>query len=335
VLQAGIQNLKFKIIGMLIDDVTIKVKAGKGGDGMVAFAKTLMNQGPTGGDGGRGGNIIIRGVNDLGALRPFKTKKLVAAKNGGQGEQNMRTGANGADGIVVVPVGTLVHDLTHKKDYEISKIGEEIVILKGGNGGFGNFYFRSSTNTTPEQANPGQIGEEAQIRLELKLIADIGFVGYPNVGKSSLLNELTNASSKVANYKFTTLEPHLGVYYELILADIPGIIEGASEGKGLGHKFLKHIERTKILFHFISADSENPLEDYKIIREELGKFNKKLLKKEEWVIVSKSDEKSPEEVKKIVNKLKKKNPQIIALSLLDDKSIEGVRKILNEIKKNK
>ncbi|KKP66681.1 MAG: GTPase obg [Candidatus Moranbacteria bacterium GW2011_GWE1_35_17] len=320
---------------MLIDDVTIKVRAGKGGNGMVAFAKTLMNQGPTGGDGGRGGNIIVRGVNDLGALRPFKTKKLVVAKDGGAGEQNMRTGANGADGIVIVPVGTVVHDLTNKKDYEINKIGQEIVIAKGGNGGFGNFYFRSSTNTTPEQANPGAVGENVELRLELKLIADIGFVGYPNVGKSSLLNELTNASSKVANYKFTTLEPHLGVYYELILADIPGIIEGASEGKGLGIKFLKHIERTKILFHFIAADSENPVEDYEIIRGELGKFNPELLKKDEWVLVSKTDEKSPEEVEKIVKKLKKKNPQIISLSLLDDKSVEGLKKVLNEIKAEK
>jgi GTPase len=320
---------------MLIDDVTIKVKAGKGGDGMVAFAKTLMNQGPTGGNGGRGGNVIVRGINDLGALRPFKTKKLVTAKDGGQGEQNMRTGANGQDGVVIVPVGTVVHDLTNKKDYEINKAGEEIVISKGGNGGFGNFYFRSSINTTPEKANPGEAGENTELRLELKLIADIGFVGYPNVGKSSLLNELTNASSKVANYKFTTLEPHLGVYYELILADIPGIIEGASEGKGLGHKFLKHIERTKMLFHFIAADSENPLEDYEIIRGELGKFNPELLKKEEWIIVSKTDEKSSEEVKKIVNKLKKKNPRVISLSLLDDKSVEGLKKVLNEIKRDK
>ncbi len=320
---------------MLIDDVTIKVRAGKGGNGMVAFAKTLMNQGPTGGDGGRGGNVIVRGVNDLGALRPFKTKKLVAAKDGGAGEQNMRTGANGNDGIVIVPIGTVVHDLSNKKNYEINKLGQEIIIAKGGNGGFGNFYFRSSTNTTPQQANPGAVGENVELRLELKLIADIGFVGYPNVGKSSLLNELTNASSKVANYKFTTLEPHLGVYYELILADIPGIIEGASEGKGLGLKFLKHIERTNILFHFIAADSEDPLKDYEIIREELGTFNKELLEKEEWVIVSKSDEKSPLEVSKIVDKLKKKNPNVVSLSLLDDKSIAELKKVLNEIKERK
>lgn len=320
---------------MLIDDVTIKAKAGKGGDGLATFAKTLMNQGPTGGDGGCGGNIIVRGVNDLGALRPFKTKKSVVAGNGEGGGQNMKTGANGKDGIIIVPAGTVVHDLTHKKDYEINKAGEEVLILRGGNGGFGNFYFRSSVDTSPQRANPGLPGEEAELRLELKMIADIGFVGYPNVGKSSLLNELTRASSKVANYKFTTLEPHLGVYYELILADIPGIIEGASEGKGLGHKFLKHIERTKILFHFIASDSEDPIEDYRIIREELGKFNKELLKKEEWIILSKADEKTPEEIKKIIKGLKKKNSRVVVLSLLDDKSVEGVKKVLNEIKASK
>lgn len=320
---------------MLIDDVTIKAKAGKGGEGLATFAKTLMNQGPTGGDGGCGGNIIVRGVNDLGALRPFKTKKSVVAGNGEGGGQNMKTGANGKDGIIIVPVGTVVHDLTHKKDYEIKKAGEEVLILRGGNGGFGNFYFRSSVDTSPQRANPGLPGEEAELRLELKMIADIGFVGYPNVGKSSLLNELTRASSKVANYKFTTLEPHLGVYYELILADIPGIIEGASEGKGLGHKFLKHIERTKILFHFIASDSEDPIEDYRIIREELGKFNKELLKKEEWIILSKADEKTPEKIKKIIKELKKKNSRVVVLSLLDDKSVEGVKKVLNEIKASK
>ena len=317
---------------MLIDDVTIKAKAGKGGNGMIAFAKTLMNQGPTGGDGGKGGDIVVRGVSDLGALRPFKTKKLVVAENGEQGGQNTRTGAGGKDGIIIVPVGTVVHDLTHNKDYEINKSGEEVVILKGGNGGFGNFYFRSSTDTTPERANPGLPGEEAELRLELKMIADIGFVGFPNVGKSSLLNELTNASSKVANYKFTTLEPHLGVYYELILADIPGIIEGAAEGKGLGHKFLRHIERTKILFHFIAANSEDLVKDYEIIKEELGKFNKELLEKEEWIIISKTDESNPQDLKKNVDKLKKKNPKILTLSLLEDESLEELKKVLNEIK---
>lgn len=320
---------------MLVDDVTIEVSAGNGGDGISTFSKVVMTNGPTGGDGGRGGDIIIKGVADLGALRLFRTRKSVRAKNGQQGGQNTKTGANGKPGIINVPVGTIVYNLTTNKKYEITKIGEEITIAEGGNGGFGNFHYRSSRNTSPERSNPGEPGEKISVRLELKLIADIGFVGYPNVGKSSLLNELTNASSRVANYQFTTLEPHLGVYYELILADIPGIIEGAASGKGLGHKFLRHIERTKVLFHFVSADSENPLEDYKIIRAELGEFNSKLLKKPEWIIVSKSDERTPEEIEKIVNILKKENKQVETLSLLDDDSIVRVKKLLNKIKDNK
>ncbi|MCK4636203.1 MAG: GTPase ObgE [Candidatus Moranbacteria bacterium] len=320
---------------MIIDDVKINVKAGKGGNGMVAFAKTMMNQGPTGGNGGKGGNIILKGVVDLGALKQFRTKKGVKAENGKDGAQNTRTGADGKAAVVLVPVGTIAHDLTRNKKHDITEIGQEIVVAEGGNGGFGNFHFRSSRNTTPTRANPGKEGKQIDLRLELKMIADIGFVGYPNVGKSSLLNELTNASSRVANYKFTTLEPHLGVYYELILADIPGLIEGAAEGKGLGHKFLKHVERTRVLFHFIAADSEDPLLDYQKIREELGKFNPELLEKPEYIIVSKTDEKSPEEVLKIMKKLKKENKNVFSLSLLDEKSVENVKKLLNEIKDKK
>lgn len=320
---------------MLTDDVTIHVDAGKGGDGVVNFSKVVMTHGPTGGDGGKGGNIVVKGVTDIGALRPFRTKKKIEAQDGQRGGQNMRTGADGKDGIVIVPVGTVVHDLTNKKDYEITNTSDELVIAKGGNGGFGNYHYRSSRNTSPDRANPGEPGESTDVRLELKLIADIGLVGYPNVGKSTFLNELTNASSKVANYQFTTLEPHLGVYYELILADIPGIIEGASKGKGLGHKFLRHIERTKTLFHFVAADSENPVGDYEAIRSELGEYNTDLLKKPEWIIVSRSDEKSPEEIKKIVSELKEKNPNIVSLSILDEGSVEEVKNILNKVKEKK
>lgn len=320
---------------MLTDDVTIHVDAGKGGDGACLFSRVAMSHGPTGGDGGKGGNIVIRGVTDIGALRPYRTKKKVKASDGQRGSQNNCTGSDGKDGVVMVPVGTVVHDLTNEKDYEVFNTGDEIVIARGGNGGFGNHHYRSSVNTTPKRSNPGEPGESIDVRLELKLIADIGFVGYPNVGKSTLLNELTNASSKVANYKFTTLEPYLGVYYELILADIPGLIEGASKGKGLGHKFLRHIERTKILFHFVAADSEDPVKDYDAIRKELGDYNPEMLKKEEWVIVSRSDEKDPKEVEKIVSKLKKKNPNVISLSVLDDESVKNIKDILNKIKDKK
>lgn len=317
---------------MLIDDVTIHARAGRGGNGVVRFARTMMTQGPTGGDGGNGGKVVLRGVSDLGALRPFRQKKDVHADNGKDGEQNTCTGADGEDLIIPIPVGTLAHNLTTGEEYDMEQIGQEFVVATGGNGGFGNFHFRSSRNTTPEECNPGAPGEEVDLHLQLKLIADVGFVGLPNIGKSSLLNELTNASSRVANYQFTTLEPHLGVYYELVLADIPGLIAGAAEGKGLGHKFLKHVERTRVLFHFVAADSEDPVADYKAIRAELGAFNPKLLEKQEWVIVSRSDERSNEEVQEIIESLKKENPQVVSLSILDESMMVDVKRVLNEIK---
>lgn len=317
---------------MLIDDVTINVKSGKGGNGVVRFTRTKQNEGPTGGNGGRGGDVIVRGVSDLGALKKFRTVKTVRAMDGESGGQNMRTGHDGAPAIILVPIGTIVHDLTRGKDHDLSQRGQEIVIAKGGNGGFGNFHYRSSRNTTPKRANPGLEGEDIDLRLELKLIADIGFVGLPNIGKSTLLNELTKASSKVANYKFTTLEPNLGVYYDLILADIPGLIEGAAVGKGLGHKFLRHIERTRVLFHFVAADSADPVGDYKAIRKELGTFSKKLLKKKEWIILSKKDERPEKEVQKILVKLKKLNPNALAISIIDSESIAELKKVLNNIK---
>ncbi|MEN8252118.1 MAG: Obg family GTPase CgtA [Patescibacteria group bacterium] len=316
---------------MIVDDVIIEAKAGHGGSGVVRFSKIKFEKGPTGGNGGNGGDIVLEGVSDLGALRPFRHKKNVKAGVGKDGEQNMRSGKSGENTIVHVPVGTVAHDITNDKIYDITEIGQSVVVARGGNGGFGNYHFRSSRNTTPEKANLGKPGDKIDLRLELKMMADIGFVGYPNVGKSSLLNELTNSSSKVANYHFTTLEPHLGVYYELILADIPGLIGGAAEGKGLGHKFLRHIERTRTLFHFVAADSKDTVKDYKAIRKELEVFNPELTKKPEWIIVSKSDEKSPAELKKIVEKLKKENPQVVTLSILDENLMEDVKKILNNI----
>jgi len=200
-----------------------------------------------------------------------------------------------------------------------------------GCGGRGNFHFRSATNTTPKEFEYGRPGESLEIRFELKLIADVGFVGIPNVGKSSLLNELTNAKSKVANYPFTTLEPNLGVYYDLILADIPGLIEGASKGKGLGIKFLRHIERTKTLFHFVAADSVNPVVDYKTVRGELEAYNKLLLEKPEYVLVSKKDIVSPDVAREVVKKLKKLNKNATSISIFDWDSLGLVKKILNDL----
>lgn len=316
---------------MLIDDITIKVKAGDGGQGAVAFNKNKMALGPAGGTGGSGGSVFMEGCSDLSALNQFRYKKEVSAENGEPGKKQFCDGVTGKDLTLKVPVGTIIHNLTEKTKTEIVKIGERVLISEGGHGGKGNFLFRSSKDTSPKRFQFGLPGKEYTLRLELKLIADVGFVGLPNVGKSSLLNELTGAQSKVANYPFTTLEPSLGVYYELILADIPGLIEGASGGRGLGTKFLRHIERTGILFHFVSAESEDPVQDYKTIRKELGTYNKALLKKQEYLFISKSDAIDQRDLKNKITKLKKLNPAITAISIYDMESIDRVKKILNEI----
>lgn len=320
---------------MLIDDVTIEIKAGDGGRGAVAFQKNLGSRGPTGTAGGRGGSVYIEGVSDLSRLNQFRFKKKLEAERGMDGRSQFRDGHDGKDLILQVPVGTVVHNLTAKNRDEITRVGERILVARGGKGGRGNFHFRSSTNTTPKEFEEGKPGESFTVRLELKMIADVGFVGLPNVGKSSLLNELTNANSKVANYEFTTLEPNLGVYYELIIADIPGLIEGASTGKGLGTKFLRHIERTRILFHFVAADSPHPLEDYQTVRKELGDFSPPLLEKQEYIFLSKSDMVDEKTTKKIAADFKKKKLSITPISILDDESVKKVKELLNELKKEK
>ncbi len=320
---------------MLIDDVKIKIRAGWGGRGRVAFNKNLMAKGPVGGSGGEGGDVFIEGVSDLSALRRYRFKKEFSAENGEDGKGQFRDGRGGKDLILTVPVGTVVHKLNTGQDIEIVKIGQKVLIARGGRGGRGNFHFRSSINTTPMEFEERETGEEFDLRLELKLIADVGFVGLPNVGKSSLLNELTRAKAKVANYKFTTLEPNLGAYYDLVLADIPGLIEGASKGKGLGIKFLRHIERTKIIFHFLAADSPDPSADYKTVRDELGKYNKQLLEKPEYLFLSKSDVVAPDVQKEIIEKLKEFNENILAVSIYDFDSLESIKKILNGLIREK
>lgn len=320
---------------MIIDDVIITVAGGKGGNGVVRFNKTKMSLGPTGASGGHGGSVFMRGVSDLTALRQFRFKKVLEAENGENGKFQLNDGRAGKDLILLVPVGTVIYNVTTGKKIEITQIGQTELVARGGRGGRGNYHFRSAINTTPQESENGRAGETFQMRLELKMIADIGFIGLPNVGKSSLLNELTSASVKVANYPFTTLEPNLGVYFDLILADIPGIIEGASEGKGLGIKFLKHIERTKIFFHLISATSENPVADYQTVRRELGEYNQELLEKPEYIFLSKSDEVTPLILEKIIKAFLKIKKQVMVISIVDDKSLEAVKKILNQIAKEK
>lgn len=316
---------------MIVDDVKINIIAGHGGNGLAVFSKTKKTLGPTGGNGGNGGNIFIEGVSDLGALRQFRYKKVCQAKNGQNGKSQLNDGHDADDLILKVPVGTVAHILENKKIVEITKIGQKELVAKGGRGGKGNYLFRSAVNTSPRQFEQGKPGESFEVRLELKMIADVGFIGLPNVGKSSLLNELTNAKSKVANYPFTTLEPNLGIYFDLILADIPGLIEGASEGKGLGTKFLRHIERTRILFHFISADSANPVLDYKTVRNELATYNPVLSEKQEYIFISKSDTVEKNIAKEIKKDFEKLDKKVMAISIIDPVSIDNIKKLLNKL----
>jgi len=320
---------------MLIDEIIIKVKAGDGGQGAVAFNKNLMELGPAGGRGGKGGDVYVEGSSDLTLLNQFRFKKEIIAQDGGDGRHQFIDGTNGEDILVKVPVGTVLHNVDTGEDKEVLLMGEKICIARGGRGGKGNFLFRSSTNTTPKQSQPGKEGESFTFRFELKYIADVGLIGLPNAGKSSLLNELTNAKSKVANYQFTTLEPNLGVYYDLILADLPGLIEGASQGKGLGIKFLKHVERTKVLFHLVSVRSDDVWRDYKTVRDELKTYNKELIKKKEYVFVSKSDEVSDKELQEKMRVFKKHKIIALPLSVLEEESIKNVKQILIEVGKGK
>ena len=272
---------------MLVDEVEITIQGGHGGAGRVSFHKK-KGAGPSGGNGGKGGDVYVMVTSDLYALNRFLSQTICKAENGQSGGSNTRSGADGKDLNLIMPVGTTLID-QEKKEIELNEFSQKVLLARGGLGGKGNAFFKSPSNTTPRYAQPGLLGEEKKLILKLKLIADFGLIGLPNVGKSSLLNELTNAQIKVGDYPFTTLEPNLGMLRGKVLADIPGLIEGASEGKGLGHKFLKHIEKVHLLLHCISSQSPKPLEDYNIIRSELKKFNPKLLEKQEIILLTKSD----------------------------------------------
>ena len=317
---------------MLIDEVKIKLQGGNGGDGCVAFNKNKGEKGPTGGNGGNGGNVYLEGTSNLTALNKFRFKKEFLAGDGVAGKNKILDGKNGKDLILKVPIGTVAHNLNTRRDVEIVKNEEKILIAKGGKGGRGNYFFRSSINTTPKEFEKGGNGRDFDFLLELRLIADVGLIGLPSAGKSSLLNVLTKAKAKVAAYPFTTLEPNLGDFYGLIIADIPGLIEGASSGKGLGIKFLRHIKRTEILIHCISSESENLLNDYQAIKNELKKYELKLARKREYIFLTKTDLIGEKEIKEKVGELKKINPNVLAVSVYDEDSIEEVKKLLRKIK---
>ena len=320
---------------MLIDELTVTIKAGDGGNGAVAFNKVKLSRGPTGADGGNGGSVYFEGTGDINALMVFASRKEIEAERGRDGRGQFLDGRKGEDYILKVPTGTTVTNLETNFSQNIEEVGQRILAAGGGIGGRGNFKFRSATNTTPMEHEDGTKGDVATYKISLRLIADVGLVGLPNAGKSTLLNELTAAKSRIANYAFTTLEPHLGSYYGVILADIPGIIEGASGGKGLGVKFLKHIERTKVLFHLIAADSDDVVRDYKVIHKELETYNPGLTKKTEHVFLTKTDSATPEEVKEKLAALKKAGIKAIPISVLEPESLQEVKKILNKIKDEK
>jgi GTP-binding protein len=307
---------------MLIDKVVITIKAGDGGKGAVSFRTREGNPkgGPDGGNGGNGGNVYVSGIDDLTALSPFQHKKVWKAEDGVSGKRNNLFGKNAEDLTIPLPIGTVVSTLEGKVLFEVTDTSSHLIV-QGGIGGRGNNEFKSATNQTPRYAEKGGMGEEKVLQLELKLIAQIGLIGLPNVGKSTLLSLLTNAQPKIGNYPFTTLEPNVGMMDSIMLADIPGLIEGASEGKGLGMTFLKHIEKTELLVHCIDASSIDPLKDYKIIRQEFKNYNKVLLGKREIILLTKVDLVNEEKLNDIMKKLKSKSENIYKISVYDDKSV--------------
>lgn len=283
--------------GNFVDYVKVHVASGNGGKGSTHLRreKFVAMGGPDGGDGGRGGHIIIKGNENLWTLVHYKFKRHFKAGHGEHGGKQRSTGADGTDVILEVPLGTVVRDTeTNAVLFEITEDGEEKIVAEGGKGGRGNWHFKSSTNQTPRYAQSGIEGQEKQLTLELKVLADVGLVGFPNAGKSTLLSVITSAKPKIADYEFTTLKPNLGIveyrdYRSFVMADIPGIIEGAAEGKGLGHYFLRHIERNATLLFLIPADSKDISKEYEILLDELRRYNPELLDKQRLVAISKAD----------------------------------------------
>jgi len=315
---------------MFIDQLTIVAKAGDGGDGVVRWRheKFVPMAGPAGGDGGNGGSVYLEAVRDNTVLNKYVGATHFEAEPGQPGQKKSLSGHNGKDITIRIPVGSRVTDTERERVYELDTVGQRICILTGGRGGFGNEHFKSSTNRSPEESTPGKAGEEGTFLIEVVLAVDVGLIGAPNAGKSSLLNALTNAQSKVGAYPFTTTEPSLGDLYGFTIADIPGLIAGASEGKGLGHKFLRHVSRTKMLMHLISLENEDVLESYYTISRELSEHDKELLEKEEWIILSKKDLVNQEYIEQAVSKLDILKKRVFVVSV---ETGEGVKELLDTL----
>jgi len=313
---------------MLIDEVHVNIKAGDGGDGFVHMYhdRHRPHGGPDGGDGGDGGSVYFEAVSDISRLNQFRHAKDFKAESGQNGKALQSSGKKGEDLVLLVPVGTVVN-YDNGTSVEMIEVGQKEMIAKGGKGGWGNHHFRSATNQQPKESTPGQKRPLRALFLQLKLIAQVGLIGLPNTGKTSLLNELTSAAAKVANYPFTTLEPNLGVMKGgFIIADIPGLIEGASEGKGLGVQFLKHIERTKLLIHCLSCESTDLLADYKTVRQELTNYSSTLSLKPELIVLTKTDLITAAAVKKLITKLHAN----LAVSIIDTPSIVSLNRLISQ-----
>ena len=328
------------IVDNFVDYVKLTVKSGKGGRGSTHLRreKYVPKGGPDGGDGGDGGGIIVVGDSNLWTLQSFRFKKHFKAGNGGDGSGSKKSGLSGKNIFIRVPLGTIVKDsITEKTILEINEDKEEIILLRGGKGGLGNSHFKSPTNQTPRYSQSGLTGQELQITLELKVLADVGLVGFPNAGKSTLLSVLSDAKPKIADYEFTTLKPNLGIvsmsdYRSFVMADIPGIIEGASEGRGLGHYFLRHIERNSILLYIIPVDSKNVKKDFEVLKKELIKYNPELADKDFIIAFSKSDLMDDELLQEFQNILKKefKSIPFTIFSSVSSYGVNSLKEILWE-----
>jgi GTP-binding protein len=321
----------------LVDELRFVAKAGNGGDGVVRWRqeKFIARGGPNGGDGGWGGNVYVTASRDTNILGGYKkAQKKFIAGNGKAGQGQSKHGQNGADVEIALPIGSVIANQKTGEVFEVLNDTDRFMILAGGKGGFGNEHFKSSLNVAPMEATEGKPGEEGEFFVELKIIADVGLAGFPNAGKSSLLNILTNAKSKVGDYNFTTLDPHLGVYHGYIIADIPGLIEGAHTGKGLGSKFLKHISRTNTIVHLVSVENTDVAAAYKTIRNELTQYGEGLEDKKELVVLSKSDMvdvKDLKDKKKALEKVCKTD--VITVSLYDDSSVKDLANAIVKILK--
>jgi GTP-binding protein len=320
---------------MFIDELTIHLRAGHGGTGVVRWLHEKFKEfgGPSGGNGGKGGDVYLRAIRNIALLAKYRNEKEFVASRGEEGGGLGKHGKGGNDFVLDLPIGSIVTNLENKRQYELLEEGKLVKVLDGGLGGKGNKHFKSFTDTKPKKFTPGKPGKEADFYIELQLIADAGLIGLPNAGKTSLLNELTNSKAKVADYPFTTLEPNLGDFYGFILADIPGLIEGASEGKGLGDKFLRHIRRTKFLIHCISLENEDVYGTYKVIREELSRYDEELAEKEEIIVLTKLDLADKKALNMAEKSLKKTRRKIFTVSILDESSVKSFADNLTQILK--